>query len=249
MPPKSYTHFISIPLKDPVIKANVQNLYNDIKNYSSSSILKDKNACVSPNTLHLTLAMLTLKSKNQIQAAVSLLQSLLPEINILIKSNHSNKPSIKLQKLSVMGRPGTTLGSVLYSNVIDSSNLLPTLENNSNNQSVRSHAPLPPDTVNNNNNNNLILHKICNLIITKFKAAGFVPDSVRPLLMHMTLINLRYAAAANNSSYVKKIDFTPIISQFGQFSSGSCRIDSIEIAKRFYFNHDGSYFSEGSINL
>ncbi|CAG8490621.1 21386_t:CDS:2 [Dentiscutata erythropus] len=76
------THFISLPLTDPLFQQKIADFQSDVISLAIPNI--DKSIFIRPPSLHLTLGVLNLHMKEDIESAVRLLKSLSAEIYDLV---------------------------------------------------------------------------------------------------------------------------------------------------------------------
>jgi activating signal cointegrator complex subunit 1 len=78
----SPTHFISFPLKDPIVKQKVQALHTEILALNLPNV--DNSIFLRPEKFHLTIGVLKLYTKSDVEGAVKLLKDLSSEIYDLV---------------------------------------------------------------------------------------------------------------------------------------------------------------------
>ncbi|PVV03969.1 hypothetical protein BB560_001544 [Smittium megazygosporum] len=219
---KNYTHFISIPLKDQGLRQCIGAFQKYMAESCPYKQLKSIESFILPARMHLTLGMLSLKSNEEVESAVNLLQDIKPRlINIL-----NNEPlEIAYVGINYFENRSARVPGVIYINAVDSS-VYKEWKTSSN-----TGRNIPLSSIIRKESN---LSKLCKEIQANFSQAGLFEqeDPKKPMVFHNTILNTQN-----------------IYEQFKEKEFGVFPVEGIEIAKRFKFNSDESYFSEGSVSL
>ncbi|OMH80887.1 Activating signal cointegrator 1 complex subunit 1 [Zancudomyces culisetae] len=232
----SYTHFISFPIQTNSVRLSIEKIQQDIIEMGIPDIDARNNSFIKKEKLHFTLGMLALPNSAYVEKAASIVS----ELKTVLYRELNNAPlQVDIKGLAIMGPKDSKVGSVLYAKV-------------------------------KNNENGIRMLHVCELIRAEFYKAGLLleSDKNKRLLLHATVINTRYNRnnssndnaktllnAENNgvgggrNSNTSRTNFSQVLDTYKDVDIGSCILKELQIAKRFKFNEDGSYFSEGTLQL
>ncbi|CAG8506115.1 14304_t:CDS:2 [Acaulospora morrowiae] len=214
------THFISLPLSDSQVHQKVNTFQTDVMSLSLPNI--ETSIMIKPTSLHLTIGMLNLHRQNDLENAIKLLKDLGPELHDLVGTKTM---VIKLSGVAVMeDDPKKT--NVLYAKVEEQED-----QN--------------------------ILFRLSEFLITKFTEAGYLKKDNRPLKPHATIINVRHRGETDTKENERSnqrprwLTFSaiPILEKFSNFEFGTCRIESVHIAKVGTYDENGRHRCEVSVKL
>ncbi|CAI2172123.1 18376_t:CDS:2 [Funneliformis geosporum] len=220
------THFISLPINDPTIRRNVDNFQSEVLQLKLANI--DESILIKPPSLHLTIGMLNLYSKEDIRGAVSLLKRKSQEIHHLIHNLIGTRAIVSdLTGIEIMGDDKEKT-HVLYSKIEEPEgrNILEKLGEFLTDIFEKARYLKKDDRP-------LKLH--ATLIKTRHRddGNGVVPNH------------------DNRQRELNRIPFnaTTILDKFSNTVFGTCIIGSIHISKIGEYDEMGRYRSEGSIRL
>ncbi|PWA01872.1 hypothetical protein BB558_002008 [Smittium angustum] len=248
-----YTHFISIPLRTESFKRQInefqnQLIENSLKDSSSTKI--KTNHMIKPTKLHLTLGMLSLTNERQVSLAVELLIKLEQQVlNLVRESQKSFTESDKVKRMYIEFGNLKTFGNPKYSSVLYTEPL-PSTKNNKaglSNQQMSQVFELI-------DGNYDALVKVSDFLRSEFIKGGILfPGRQRGreerFTLHATIANTKEGGYKNGGRNGDNVNLGEILKSYQSCNFGLCLVDEIQIAKRFRYNEDGSYYSEGGIKF
>ncbi|KAJ2394355.1 activating signal cointegrator 1 complex subunit [Coemansia sp. RSA 2559] len=221
MPTAPYTHFISLPIANAEVQRKVSDFQARAK-LSAGFQNAANSSFVNPATMHVTLGMLRLQTPFEVGQAVALLRSLDKGINDILDGQPLK---VRLCGLETMEQdPGAA--RILYARVED--------------------AEETPGR----------LQRMCMFVREAFDMAGYI-DEKRELKIHMTVVRAnesKRAAGSGKAAFGKRrppftVDVRELLQDFGQGTFGTCRIEQVQIARRFRFTESGAYANDGFLTL
>ncbi|MCJ1476485.1 hypothetical protein MMC13_005151 [Lambiella insularis] len=195
MPPRApLTHFLCLPLINATSKPQFQ---SSLQHFAASVTVPDDagNDSISMKairpvgTLHLTLGVMSLQSKNRVEAAVAFLHSL--DARELLKRPAAAVPHDEDSGTGVLN-VDETVASAAKSTLQAEEPLSPLVV------SLKGLHPMhsPSSTsilYTSPQDHSLRLQSLCEALRTAFTEAGFLVPETRPLLLHATIVNTLYA--------------------------------------------------------
>ncbi|KAJ2002157.1 activating signal cointegrator 1 complex subunit [Coemansia thaxteri] len=205
----------------PISDVGVQRRVGDFQKAVQQELptVAERLSMTNPAQLHITAGMLRLITPEQVAKAVEMLKSLQAEVCGLL----DDKPLvIKLGQLAAMEASLSQARTIyVHARELDESSSEKLLQ-------------------------------LCAMVRGVFDKEGYF-DEKRPFKIHVTIFRSKWTKQGllgeckRGSGGV--VDATSLFKSHGELSFGACRIDQIQIAKRFWFTESGAYVSEGSIAL
>ena len=162
-----WSHFVSVPLNGEAEQAILQQFKEDVAERFASTV--PPAAFITPAKLHFTLCMVKLPTPELVGAAAAVLQDCRPEMCRIAAQAGCSSPAGSLQVPLAPGLatfPGRNLAktTVLF-------------------RHPRAESAAQQ-----------VLHDVTALFIDAFNAAGILCSPIEELQLHMTTVNMRYAA-------------------------------------------------------
>ena len=202
-----YTHFISVPVKDPIIRQNYENLQSSIM---SKKLGIQASQFTDAPTLHLTMLMLDLKDPVRFEAAKTVLQSLDREIMNLLGGTEGQDPrpiELTFKGLKTMQDKNPKKSKVLYLDIVKDENyeLLQRIAD-------------------------IIITKYIEKGVTTERELSHVRYNHQKQLYEQTF-HITVLRSARNQT----MDATPIISEFSEAFFGKFTVQELHISSRSEF--------------
>ncbi|KAJ1663788.1 hypothetical protein EV178_004678 [Coemansia sp. RSA 1646] len=210
----------NLPITGIEIQRRVSNFQSRAQR-SASLQQAASSSFVSPASMHVTLGMLRLQTPVEIRRAVAFLQSLDKDINKIL----DGRPlEIRVCGLETMEQDPSA-ARILYARVEDTET---------------------PGR----------LQRMCEFVRGSFDKAGYI-DEKRELKIHMTVVRAnksKYAECATGTAGNKgrprfSVDARELLGEFGEGTFGTCRVEQIQVARRFRFAESGAYAYDGFLSL
>ncbi|KAI8145530.1 kinase A anchor protein [Fennellomyces sp. T-0311] len=219
------THFLSLPIASTFATRKLEEFQSSILSSTFKSDGLEPSIMVSPANIHITLGVLKLLHKSDVDRAVRFLKEECPKV---IRENMVGRGlSVHLRNIAIM---------------------------QSNPEKKKANAHVLYIEPNEENQDQQPLRKLCLALIDKMVQAGLMVPDDRPLkasgdvrVTHVTLIN-----TANRSGKDRKrqaFDARPILKQFPHLDLGTVPLDKLHLMKMGRTGKGGTYESQGSIPI
>lgn len=205
-----YNFFLSFPLANPLSVQKFIAFRHAVTSdtaFSASGL--DPSSFMTPEHLHLTIAMLKLYSDEARYRAQMLLKKLQPQILELL----AGPLQVHLQGLEIMNDDPSSI-DVLYLQV---------------------HEVGPGNR----------LEQLCEKLVQEFASNGLLsPQDIRPVKLHATVINTRYAMRkAEAGAQRQQFDGRLLLQKLSSLDLGVVTLPAVHLSQRGSFDKETGYYS------